>query len=122
MDNSVVKRGDIFYADLSPVVGSEQGGVRPVLIVQNDTGNRHSPTVIAAAITSQTRKARLPTHISLAAMSCGLPKDSVVLLEQIRTLDKRRLREHMGRVDETMMKQVDTAIAVSFGLHPDTMV
>ena len=118
MDNSVVKRGDIFYADLSPVVGSEQGGVRPVLIVQNDTGNRHSPTVIAAAITSQTGKAR----ISLAAMSCGLPKDSVVLLEQIRTLDKRRLREHMGRVDETMMKQVDTAIAVSFGLHPDTMV
>ena len=122
MDNSVVKRGDIFYADLSPVVGSEQGGVRPVLIVQNDTGNRHSPTVIAAAITSQAGKARLPTHISLAAMSCGLPKDSVVLLEQIRTLDKRRLREHMGRVDETMMKQVDTAIAVSFGLHPDTMV
>ena len=122
MDNSVVKRGDIFYADLSPVVGSEQGGVRPVLIVQNDTGNRHSPTVIAAAITSQTGKARLPTHISLAAMSCGLPKDSVVLLEQIRTLDKRRLREHMGRVDATMMKQVDTAIAVSFGLHPDTMV
>ena len=122
MDNSVVKRGDIFYADLSPVVGIEQGGVRPVLIVQNDTGNRHSPTVIAAAITSQTGKARLPTHISLAAMSCGLPKDSVVLLEQIRTLDKRRLREHMGRVDETMMKQVDTAIAVSFGLHPDTMV
>ena len=122
MDNSVVKRGDIFYADLSPVVGSEQGGVRPVLIVQNDTGNRHSPTVIAAAITSQTGKARLPTHISLAAMSCGLPKDSVVLLEQMRTLDKRRLREHMGRVDETMMKQVDTAIAVSFGLHPDTMV
>ena len=122
MDNSVVKRGDIFYADLSPVVGSEQGGVRPVLIVQNDTGNRHSPTVIAAAITSQTGKARLPTHISLAAMSCGLPKDSVVLLEQIRTLDKRRLREHMGRVDGTMMKQVDTAIAVSFGLHPDTMV
>ena len=122
MDNSVVKRGDIFYADLSPVVGSEQGGVRPVLIVQNDTGNRHSPTVIAAAITSQTGKARLPTHISLAAMSCGRPKDSVVLLEQIRTLDKRRLREHMGRVDETMMKQVDTAIAVSFGLHPDTMV
>ena len=122
MDNSVVKRGDIFYADLSPVVGSEQGGVRPVLIVQNDTGNRHSPTVIAAAITSQTGKAKLPTHIELAAMSCGLPKDSVVLLEQIRTLDKRRLREHMGRVDETMMKQVDTAIAVSFGLHPDTMV
>ena len=115
MEN-MVKRGDIFYADLSPVVGSEQGGVRPVLIVQNDTGNRHSPTVIAAAITSQTGKARLPTHISLAPASCGLPKESVILLEQIRTLDKRRLREHMGRVDETMMKQVDTAIAVSFGL------
>ena len=121
MDNSV-KRGDIFYADLSPVVGSEQGGVRPVLIVQNDTGNRHSPTVIAAAITSQTGKARLPTYISLAALSCGLPKDSVILLEQIRTLDKRRLREHMGKLDETMMKQVDGAIAVSFGLHPETMV
>ena len=122
MDNSVVKRGDIFYADLSPVVGSEQGGVRPVLIVQNDTGNRHSPTVIAAAITSQTGKARLPTHISLAAMSCGLPKDSVVLLEQIRTLDKRRLREKMGRLDDGVMRQVDAAIAVSLGLHPETMV
>ena len=116
MDNSVVKRGDIFYADLSPVVGSEQGGVRPVPIVQNDTGNRHSPTVIAAAITSQTGKARLPTHISLAAMSCGLPKDSVVLLEQIRTLDKKRLREKMGRVEDDIMQQVDAAIAVSFGL------
>ncbi|MCI8593678.1 MAG: type II toxin-antitoxin system PemK/MazF family toxin [Oscillospiraceae bacterium] len=121
MDNSV-KRGDIFYADLSPVVGSEQGGVRPVLIVQNDTGNRHSPTVIAAAITSQTGKARLPTHISLTAMSCGLPKESVVLLEQIRTLDKRRLREHMGRLDDKMMHQVDNAIAVSFGLHPAELV
>ena len=117
-----VHRGEVFYADLSPVVGSEQGGVRPVLIVQNEIGNRHSPTVIAAAITSQTGKARLPTHISLAALSCGLPKDSVILLEQIRTLDKRRLREHMGKLDETMMKQVDGAIAVSFGLHPETMV
>lgn len=117
-----MKRGDIFYADLSPVVGSEQGGVRPVLIVQNNTGNRHSPTVIAAAITSQTGKARLPTHISLAAMSSGLPKESVILLEQIRTLDKRRLREHMGRVDDTVMKRVDNAIAVSFGLNPQTMV
>ena len=115
MDNSV-KRGDIFYADLSPVVGSEQGGVRPVLIVQNDTGNKHSPTVIAAAITSQTGKARLPTHITLASHSCGLPKDSVVLLEQIRTLDKKRLREHMGRVDDQVMRRVDSAIAVSFGL------
>ena len=121
MDNSV-KRGDIFYADLSPVVGSEQGGVRPVLIVQNDTGNRHSPTVIAAAITSQTGKAKLPTNIELAAMNYGLPKDSVVLLEQIRTLDKRRLREHMGKLDDTVMKKVDNAIAVSFGLHTDTMV
>ena len=121
VDNSV-KRGDIFYADLSPVVGSEQGGVRPVLIVQNDTGNRHSPTVIAAAITSQTEKARLPTDISVAPLSCGLPKESVILLEQVRTLDKRRLREKMGRLDEGVMKQVDTAIAVSFGLHPETMV
>ena len=122
MDNNSVKRGDIFYADLSPVVGSEQGGVRPVLIVQNDTGNKHSPTVIAAAITSQTGKARLPTHITLAAGSVGLPKDSIVLLEQVRTLDKRRLREHMGRVDDRVMRQVDNAIAVSFGLHPDTLV
>ena len=121
LDNSV-KRGDIFYADFSPVVGSEQGGVRPVLIVQNDTGNRHSPTVIAAAITSQTGKARLPTHISVAAVRCGKPKESVILLEQVRTLDKRRLREKMGRLDNGVMKQVDTAIAVSFGLHPETMV
>jgi len=121
VDNSV-KRGDIFYADLSPVVGSEQGGVRPVLIVQNDTGNRHSPTVIAAAITSQTGKARLPTHIELSAKNYGLPKDSIILLEQIRTLDKKRLREHMGRLDETLMRRVDNAIAVSFGLHPDTLV
>lgn len=122
MDNGNVKRGDIFYADLSPVVGSEQGGVRPVLIVQNDTGNKHSPTVIAAAITSQTGKARLPTHITLAAGSVGLPKDSIILLEQVRTLDKRRLREHMGRVDDRIMRQVDNAIAVSFGLHPNTLV
>ena len=95
-----VRRGDIYYADLSPVVGSEQGGMRPVLIIQNDTGNRHSPTVIAAAITSQTGKANLPTHISLAARSCGLTRDSVILLEQVRTLDKSRLRERMGRLDE----------------------
>lgn len=115
MDN-IVKRGDIYYADLSPVVGSEQGGMRPVLIVQNDTGNRHSPTVIAAAITSQINKARLPTHIELTARSYGLTKDSVVLLEQIRTIDKKRLRERMGRVDEKLMNRVDSAIAVSFGL------
>ena len=114
--DTTVKRGDIFYADLSPVVGSEQGGTRPVLIVQNDTGNKHSPTVIAAAITSQTNKAKLPTHIELTGGIVGLSKDSVVLLEQIRTIDKRRLREHMGRLDESMMNRVDTAIAVSFGL------
>ena len=116
MDNSV-RRGDIFYADLSPVVGSEQGGVRPVLIIQNDIGNRHSPTVIAAAITSQMNKAKLPTHIELVGQDCGLTKDSIVLLEQIRTLDKRRLREHMGRLDGALMDEVDRAIAVSFGLH-----
>ncbi|MPM35579.1 Endoribonuclease EndoA [bioreactor metagenome] len=122
MDNNSVKRGDIYYADLSPVIGSEQGGVRPVLIVQNDTGNRHSPTVIAAAITSQTGKARLPTHIELSAKSYGLPKESVVLLEQIRTLDKKRLREYMGRLDEKQMEKVDSAIAVSFGLQPNVLV
>ena len=112
-----VRRGDIYIADLDPVVGSEQGGTRPVLIVQNDTGNKHSPTVIAAAITSQTGKARLPTHISLSGHDVGLSKDSVVLLEQIRTIDKRRLREHMGHVDDGLMNQVDSAIAVSFGLQ-----
>jgi mRNA interferase MazF len=118
-----VRRGEIYYADLSPVVGSEQGGIRPVLIVQNDTGNRYSPTVIAAAITSQTGKARLPTHIDLPVNEeCGLSKNSVVLLEQVRTLDKRRLRERMGRVDDRMMERIDTAIAVSFGLHHDQLV
>lgn len=113
---SIVKRGDIFYADLSPVVGSEQGGMRPVLIVQNDTGNKHSPTVIAAAITSQKGKARLPTHIELNAQSVGLSRDSVILLEQVRTIDKSRLRERMGKLDDTTMTKVDNAIAVSFGL------
>ena len=112
-----VKRGEIYYADLSPVVGSEQGGVRPVLIVQNDTGNRHSPTIIAAAITSKTGKARLPTHIALSGRSVGLNRDSIILLEQIRTLDKTRLRERMGRVDESTMNAVDAALAVSFGLN-----
>lgn len=121
MDTNV-RRGDIYYADLSPVVGSEQGGVRPVLIVQNDTGNRHSPTVIVAAITSQMGKAKLPTHIELAAQSYGLPKDSVILLEQIRTLDKRRLRERMGRVEGDIMERVDAAIAVSFGLQRNRLV
>ena len=112
-----VKRGEIYYADLSPVVGSEQGGMRPVLIVQNDTGNRHSPTVIAAAITSQMGKAKLPTHIELTARGCGLNRDSIILLEQIRTLDKSRLRERMGRLDESTMSAVDNALSVSFGLQ-----
>ncbi|HWP51355.1 MAG TPA: type II toxin-antitoxin system PemK/MazF family toxin [Clostridia bacterium] len=111
-----VKRGDIFYADLSPVVGSEQGGVRPVLIVQNDVGNRYSPTVIAAAITSQKDKSKLPTHIELSSQSCGLSRDSIVLLEQIRTIDKRRLKERMGRLDEESMDQINHALQVSFGL------
>ena len=114
----MIKRGDIFYADLSPVVGSEQGGIRPVIIVQNDVGNKYSPTVIAAAITSRMSKARLPTHIDIVgcAEEFGLAKDSVILLEQIRTIDKRRLREHMGRLDDAHMAMVDDAIAVSFGL------
>ena len=111
-----VKRGDIFYADLSPVVGSEQGGMRPVLIVQNDVGNKFSPTVIAAAITSQRDKAQLPTHISLTSESCGLSKDSVVLLEQVRTIDKKRLKEKMGRIDETIMNNIDRALYISLGL------
>ena len=111
-----VKRGDIYYADLSPVVGSEQGGLRPVLIIQNDVGNRYSPTVIAAAITSRMGKTRLPTHIDIYADKAGLAKDSVILLEQIRTLDKRRLKEKMGHLDEGVMQRVDNAIAISFGL------
>ena len=111
-----VKRGDIYYADLSPVVGSEQGGLRPVLIIQNDVGNRYSPTVIAAAITSRLGKNRLPTHIDVYADRVGLVKDSVILLEQVRTLDKRRLKEKMGHLDEHMMEEVNRAIAVSVGL------
>lgn len=113
---SNIKRGDIFYADLSPVVGSEQGGLRPVLIIQNDVGNKYSPTVIAAAITSRMGKTKLPTHIDIHADRVGLAKDSVILLEQIRTLDKRRLKEKMGHLDGAVMTQVNTAIAVSFGL------
>ncbi|MBQ9674157.1 MAG: type II toxin-antitoxin system PemK/MazF family toxin [Ruminococcus sp.] len=112
-----VKRGDIYYADLSPVVGSEQGGVRPVLIVQNDVGNRYSPTVIAAAITSRHQKAKLPTHIEINGNSSGLAKDSVVLLEQIRTIDKRRLREKMGEVENGSMNKVDEALSISFGIN-----
>lgn len=111
-----VKRGDIYYADLSPVVGSEQGGIRPVLIIQNDVGNRYSPTVIAAAITSQQDKARLPTHIRVNADDCGLSKDSVVLLEQVRTIDKQCLKERMGSLGLGAMDRVDRALSVSFGL------
>ena len=122
MEHKEVKRGEVFYADLSPVVGSEQGGVRPVLIVQNDVGNRHSPTVIAAAITSKQDKTNLPTHIGIKAGTGGLTRDSVVLLEQVRTLDKKRLREKMGHVEENVMEKVDLAIAVSFGLPHDQMV
>ena len=111
-----VHRGEVFYADLSPVVGSEQGGVRPVLILQNDIGNRHSPTVIAAAITSRQDKNRLPTHIGPKAGRGGLTRDSIVLLEQIRTLDKRRLRERAGRLDPEDQQRVDQALGVSVGL------
>lgn len=112
----MVKRGDIYYADLSPVVGSEQGGVRPVLIIQNDVGNRYSPTVIATAITSQINKAKMPTHIELDANEYGLSKDSVVLAEQIRTIDKRRLKEKIGHLDDTLMNKVNEALEISFGL------
>ena len=112
-----VHRGEVFYADLSPVVGSEQGGIRPVLIIQNEIGNRHSPTVIAAAITSRQDKNRLPTHISVRADRCGLAKDSIILTEQIRTLDKRRLRERAGRIPEDDMRRVDEALGVSMGLE-----
>lgn len=115
-----VKRGDIYYADLSPVVGSEQGGLRPVLIVQNDVGNKYSPTVIAAAITSKMGKTKLPTHIDVFANQVGLSKDSVILLEQIRTIDKKRLKEKMGHLDEDTMKNVNNAIGVSFGLYDAT--
>ena len=111
-----VKRGDIFYADLSPVVGSEQGGVRPVLIVQNDIGNRYSPTVIAAAITSQINKAKLPTHIEISSTEYGLNKDSVILLEQVRTIDKRRLKEKIGRINDELMSKVNEGLMISFGL------
>lgn len=111
-----IKRGDIYYADLSPVIGSEQGGVRPVLIIQNDVGNRYSPTVIAAAITSRMGKTKLPTHIDISPADAGLAKDSVILAEQIRTLDKKRLRERIGHLDNVIMNNVDTALSVSFGL------
>ena len=116
-----IKRGEIYYADLSPVIGSEQGGVRPVLIIQNDVGNRYSPTVIAAAITSQHNKTKLPTHISVDADNCGLAKDSIVLLEQVRTIDKQRLKEKMGCLDNDSMGLVDKALSVSFGLNVNSI-
>ena len=113
----LVKRGDIFYADLSPVIGSEQGGIRPVLIIQNDVGNKYSPTIICAAITSQINKAKLPTHIEIDSVKYTLVKDSVVLLEQVRTVDKKRLREKICHLDEPLMDRVDRALLVSFGLE-----
>lgn len=111
----MIKRGDIFYADLSPVIGSEQGGVRPVVIVQNDVGNKYSPTTIVAAITSQLNKAKLPTHVNVRASEVPLPKNSVILLEQLRTIDKKRLREKIGRFDKDVMREVEQAIKISLG-------
>lgn len=116
MTTMVVKRGDIFYADLSPVIGSEQGGIRPVIIVQNDIGNRYSPTVIVAAITSQINKAKLPTHVEISSEEYGLNRDSVVLLEQIRTLDKKRLKERIGHMTDSDMQKVDKALLISLNL------
>lgn len=113
-----MKRGEIYFADLSPAIGSEQGGVRPVLIIQNDVGNRYGPTVIAAAITSRLGKTRIPTHIFLPAGESGLPKDSVILLEQVRTIDKSRLRKPVGQLSEDMMRQVEGALQISFGMTP----
>jgi mRNA interferase MazF len=114
---STIKRGEIYYADLSPVVGSEQGGVRPVLVVQNDIGNKYSPTVIVAAITSQLSKAKIPTHVELSAIEYNLPKDSVILLEQIRTIDKRRLKDKISELDQLKMRQVNVAILISLGFN-----
>lgn len=112
----VVKRGDIYYADLSPVIGSEQGGVRPVLIIQNDIGNKYSPTVIITAITSQINKAKLPTHVEISSEEYGLNKDSVILLEQIRTIDKRRLKDRIGHINDELMVQIDQALMISLGM------
>ena len=113
----IIQRGDIYYADLRPVVGSEQGGIRPVLIIQNDVGNRHSPTVICAAITSQMHKAKLPTHVELNTRRCAMIKDSVILLEQLRTIDKQRLKEKICHIDEELQQRVDEALMVSLELH-----
>lgn len=112
----VIKRGDIYYADLRPVVGSEQGGVRPVLIIQNDAGNKHSPTVICAAITSKMNKAKLPTHVELSSMDYSISRDSVILLEQVRTIDKRRLKEKVCHLDGKVLSKVNQALKVSFSL------
>jgi mRNA interferase MazF len=112
----LVKRGEIYYADLSPVIGSEQGGTRPVLIIQNDIGNKYSPTVIVAAITSQINKSKLPTHLEINSTQYGLSKDSVILLEQLRTIDKKRLKERVGRLEDDLMRQVDDALYISLGL------
>ncbi len=114
----LVKKGDIFFADLSPVIGSEQGGIRPVLVVQNDVGNKYSPTIIVAAVTSQLNKAKLPTHVEIEARDNGLSKKSVVLLEQLRTIDKRRLKERIGTIDEELLPNVNEALTVSLGIAP----
>jgi mRNA interferase MazF len=111
-----VKKGDLYFADLSPVIGSEQGGVRPVLVVQNNVGNRYSPTIIVAAVTSQKNKANLPTHVEIAADGSGLSKNSVVLLEQLRTIDKKRLKERIGTIDHNRLPDVDEALGVSLGI------
>jgi mRNA interferase MazF len=116
VNSLIVKRGDVYYADLSPVIGSEQGGVRPVLIIQNNIGNKYSPTVIVSAITSQINKAKLPTHIEISSQDFSLPKDSVVLLEQIRTIDKKRLKEKIGKFDVKLMAEVDDCLKISLGL------
>ena len=116
LGSEMVKRGELYFADLSPVVGSEQGGVRPVLVVQNDIGNKYSPTVIAAAITSKLNKAKLPTHIELSGKEYGLEKDSVILLEQIRTIDKTRLKEKIGELNSVKMNQVNRAMMISLGV------
>ncbi len=116
MTTMIVKRGDIYYADLSPVIGSEQGGIRPVIIIQNDIGNKYSPTVIVAAITSQINKAKLPTHVEISSEEYGLNKDSVVLLEQVRTLDKKRLKEKIGHMTDVDMDKVNSALKISIGL------
>lgn len=113
----MIKRGELYYADLSPVVGSEQGGVRPVLIIQNDVGNKYSPTIIAAAVTSKLDKARLPTHINIGGEECGLPKNSVVLLEQLRTLDKQRLKERIGVLDDKAMSDINQGLLISLGFY-----